>query len=204
MRQKQEFLLSLLKDNDWSMIIKGHALIETLATDLIIAATEEDKLKSVMERLPLSDEQFGKLKIAKDYELLSPEQRSFVRRLSALRNNLVHKYENLDFDLKTYVASFDEGQRKSWQNYITWYATDDDTKQKWQKISIQNPKLGVWFAVFMFVSLIILDKRSLIDKKRINDLAGETTSRLLKEKDSSDKIRRSRKRPSQPRRREKR
>lgn len=202
MEQKIEFLLSLLEDNDWSMIIKGHALIETLATDLIIAATEENKLKSVVERLPLADEEIGKLRIAKDYELLTQEQRAFVRRLSSLRNNLVHKFENLDFDLKVYIASFDEGQRKAWQNWITWYATDDDTKQMWIKISLQNPKLGLWFAVFMFVSLVILDKRALVDKKRIADLAEATTNQLLKEKTSQDKARRKPARRSQPRRRE--
>ena len=96
---KTEFMLSILKTDDWSMIIKAHALIETIVTELIIAQTEEEKLKSLIERLPLSDEQIGKLKITKDYNLLTSEQRVFVKRFSELRNMIVHKFENINFNL---------------------------------------------------------------------------------------------------------
>jgi len=178
-KKNQDFLLSLLDEDDWSVIIKSHALIESLLTELIIKKTEQNSLKSVVERLPLSDEQIGKLKIAKDYGLLSAQQRSFVKKLSSLRNDLVHKFENIDFDLKTSVNELDKNQKKSWQKLLTWYAKDDETKQYWEKAALENPKLAVWFSVFMFVSLTLVTLGEIKVKTKINALANETSKKIL-------------------------
>jgi len=178
LRDKMGFMLSILKADDWSMIIKAHALIETIITELIIAQTEEEKLKSLIERLPLSDEQIGKLKITKDYNLLTSEQRTFVKRFSELRNMIVHKFENINFNLEEHINSLDKNQKKSWLKTITWY-TDKDTKEKWEKISIEHPSIGLWFSTMMFISLTTIKIKELENSTEIDKLAYETTKALL-------------------------
>ena len=176
---KTEFMLSILKTDDWSMIIKAHALIETIVTELIIAQTEEEKLKSLIERLPLSDEQIGKLKITKDYNLLTSEQRTFVKRFSELRNMIVHKFENINFNLKEHINSLDKNKKKSWLKTITWYADDKDTREKWETISIEHPSIGLWFSTMMFISLTTIKIKELKSSTKIDKLAYETTKALL-------------------------
>ena len=173
-----EFLLDLLKDNDWSMIIKSHALIESLITELIISKTEEEKIKPLIERLPLSDEQIGKLKIIKDYELLSKEQISFIKRFSSLRNNLVHNFENIDFDLKHYVSSMDKNQKSAWGKAITWFTTDED-HQYWITGSINSPKITLWMSILMLASSVFLDSEELKIGSKIQTLAKETTDKII-------------------------
>lgn len=177
---KTEFMLSLLNSDDWSMIIKAHALIETIVTELIIAQTEEEKLKPLIERLPLSDNQIGKLKIAKDYNLLTNEQCTFVRRFSELRNMIVHKFENVNFNIKNHIESFDKNQKKSWLKAIVWYAEDEETKQNWEQISVEQPSVGLWFSTMMFVSLTVIKTKELESSTNINQQADETLKELLK------------------------
>jgi len=180
LKHKTDFMLSLFDTDDWSMIIKSHALIESIVTELIIAKTEEPNLKMLIERLPLSDEQIGKLKIAKDYNILTKEQRKFIRHLSELRNMIVHKFENVDFNFNEYVKSFDRNKEKSWLKTIIWYSNEKEIEEKWEKISIENPIFGLWFSIMMFVSLTIISVKELEGSTEIKKLSEETLDKLFK------------------------
>lgn len=152
LKEKSDFMIALANDDAWSLIIKSHALIESLVTELVLAKIGKDNLRGVIERLPLSDEQIGKLRIAKDYGVLSSAERKFIKKLSSLRNNLVHKVENIDFDLDEYVSTFDKGQKKSWQAAFTWFEEGEEVKDSWADAALYNPRKTVWLAIFMFVT----------------------------------------------------
>ncbi len=179
--EKKDFLFSLLEDDDWSLVIKSHALVESIITDLIIARLEEDHLKPVIERLPLHDNQFGKLKIIKAYDLLTDEQRSFVKNLSELRNNLVHKFENIGFEFSVHIRSFDKNQKTAWKNALTWHSINSESCEAWEKASLANTKIAFWFSVFMLVSLTVLQIEEIKGSTKINKVAAETTGKLLKD-----------------------
>lgn len=179
LKGKSDFMLSLIESDDWSMIIKSHALLESLVTELIVSRTEEPKLKALLERLPLSDDQIGKIKIAKDYDLLSSSERAFIRRFAVLRNQLVHKFENLDFDLVTCVQGLDTNQKKSWRNAFTWYEHGKNVENSWSDATISNPKLAVWLSVYMFVSLTAVKIYELKGRSKIRATAEQTVKDLM-------------------------
>ncbi len=181
LEQKNEFMFSLLEGDDWSMIIKSHALVESLVTELIVSITEEPVLKSTIERLPLSDEQIGKIKIAKDYELLTSSQRTFIKKISELRNNLVHKFENIDFNLSEYITTLDKNQKKSWQKIFTWYEKDKEKNDSWSEATLNNPKLAIWLSIYMFVSLTVVKINELKGLSKIRVASLETANELLNE-----------------------
>ncbi|WP_257818401.1 hypothetical protein [Burkholderia glumae] len=110
-RGEADFLLALLDGDDWSLVIKSHALIESLVTELIVSKIDQPTMKSFIERLPLSDNEIGKIRIAKDYGILSAGQRSFLKNFSELRNRLVHRVENINFKFLEYVANLDKNQK---------------------------------------------------------------------------------------------
>ncbi len=181
LKGKTDFMLSLVSGDDWSMIIKSHALIEALVTDLIVAKTEEPSMKAVIERLPLSDDQIGKIRIAKDYGLLTSEERTFVRRFSELRNQLVHRFENVDFNLQKYVAGLDKGQREAWQKAFTWFEHGRAVENSWKEATLGNPKVAVWLSALMFISLKCVKISELKGYSSIR-VAAESTSKELLEK----------------------
>lgn len=178
---KMNSMLDLLDSDDWSMIIKSHALIELIVTELITAKNEKNELKQFFERLPLSDEQIGKLKITKDYNILTSKQRNFVRKFSELRNLVVHKFENINFNLKEYINSFEKNKKKAWVKNIVWYSEDNnDTRIQWEKITSDNPILGLWFSTMMFVSLTMVSTKELEGLNAIKKISDNTITELLK------------------------
>ncbi len=175
----KDFLFSLMDDSDWSLVIKSHALLESLVTELIVSKTEEDKLKNIIERLPMHDNQIGKLKIVKEYRLLDEARIKFIKWLSERRNDLVHKFENINFKFSDYVSSLDKNQKKSHKKIITWHTLNGSPQVIWEEASINKPKIAVWFSVFMLVVLICVDIEELKGFTKIKTLSEETIKRLL-------------------------
>lgn len=178
---KFEFLEALLKENDWSFVIKLHALIEAVTTQIILSNVDDERLRATIERLPLSDDEIGKLRIAKDLGLYTKSQRAFIRRMSMVRNKIVHNLENLDFRFSEYVTGLDSNAKDSWINAICWFVEGKDSDGYWRKASIETPQLAVWLSGFMLVSLSLVSENELIGKRRIQEKAIATSTELLKQ-----------------------
>lgn len=134
---------------------------KAIVADLIIAKTNEAQLKSIVERLPLHDNQIGKLAITKQYGLLAKGQLRFIRCASELRNELVHRLENIDFRFEQYVASMDGNQRKAWCESLTWHSLGTEASEAWAKAAVENTKVAFWFSVFMLVTIVVFDSETL-------------------------------------------
>ncbi len=180
LKKNHEFMISLLTGDDWSLVIKSHALVESIINYHIVAVTDESRLKYLIERLPMHDKQIGKLLITKKYGLLDDSQRKFVIRLSEIRNKLVHNFENISFDFVEYVESLDSNQRKSWVRDVTWHAADYDAPEIWREIAIENPKVAVWFSVLMFVSLTTAKTVEVSTMAKIREIASDTVKKDFK------------------------
>jgi uncharacterized protein YutE (UPF0331/DUF86 family) len=178
---KMDYLQELLEADDWTMIVKSYSLIEKVITDLIISKIEEPQLKNVISRLPLADEEIGKLLITKDYSLLSDSQRKFIKKLSALRNKLVHNYEYVNFDLKNYIESLEKNQIKSWHEAVTWFAEDSEAKEQWLAISKKTPKIALWFSMFTIISKLIIKEKEYFGLTELNKQVEITSIKILKE-----------------------
>ncbi|MGE8050625.1 hypothetical protein ACQKPT_20290 [Pseudomonas monteilii] len=170
-------LLSFLDDSDWALIIKLHAALEAATTQAIVIHIDQDILKGVIERLPLSDNQTGKGRIAVELGILSKGQLTFIRKLSELRNNLVHQIKNIDFNAKSYFRNLDKQQLQSWKNAITW------NNGQVSQVSLadtldQNPRMALFLSVFSIITLLIVtDQEKLVRKKA--DFLSERTMREL-------------------------
>ena len=178
--EKIDFLMPLLDADDWTMIIKSHAVLENIITNLIITKIDEPKLKKLIERLPLSDNEIGKLLIIKEYDLIPEDQRTFIKKLSNLRNNIIHKYENLNFKLSEYLNSLDKNQLRSWEKSVTWFAEDLENKEQWIKISMKTPEIVLWISIFMFITITVIKNGEYNGDNKITALALETTKSLFK------------------------
>ncbi len=176
-----ETLFKIVNQDDWSFVIKIHAFIEALVTDLIISQVSDERLRSTIERLPLSDEQAGKLKIAKDMDLLSASDRKFIKILSRLRNDLAHKIENVEFSFEAYIFEMDNNQKKSWSSTISWYAKED-TREYYSQLALKNPKFVILLGVILMSGLSRLEAKKSTFLKKLNLMAAKTTSELMLDK----------------------
>lgn len=179
LKESSEFLCKLVEQDDWSFVIKLHAYIETIITQLIISTLDEPKLEKFVKRLPLSENYSGKIGIIKDLELLSSEKQKFIRWFSELRNNLVHNVENIEFDLKSYFTDLDKNKRKSSYEAILWSIDNDEEKSKnFEYLSI-NPKIVILIYVDLFVAHCTIDLNRLKKKKKTDKLSEEAMTEFF-------------------------
>jgi hypothetical protein len=112
------FCERLRDEDDWSFVIKLHALIEAAVTHLLVIKLGHETLMPIFARLGLGQAQTGKLAFAHRLELLDSRERGFVRWLSEVRNQVVHDVRNVAFDLAEHVKRLDANQKKKFLKVV--------------------------------------------------------------------------------------
>lgn len=181
-----EQLMPFIDDTDWAMVIKLHAAIEAMITQVILAHTNQESLRSVIERLPLSDNQTGKGRIATALGLITSSQFAFLRKFSELRNSLVHRVENLDVNLKDYFAGLDREQKKSWRTAIAWTAKGGTQQTSLAETLDGSPKTTLFLGTLLLVSHLAIDEQTFLAKRQVAAISEETIRELMAEHIASD------------------
>ena len=109
---REDFFRDLLREDDWSFVIKLHALFEAACTHLLLFHFKEPELTEIFARLELSNKTTGKVTFLAKLELLNKENRRLVSKLSELRNSLVHDVRNTEFSLAATVAGLAPSELK--------------------------------------------------------------------------------------------
>lgn len=100
----RDFFRHLLEEDDWSFVIKLHALFEAACTHLLLFHFKEPALAELFARIELSNRTTGKIMFLGKLGLLSKEDRRLISTLSELRNSLVHDVRNSEFSLGEMVG----------------------------------------------------------------------------------------------------
>jgi hypothetical protein len=104
------FLNEMHQEDDWSFIVKLHALIEAGVTQILINHFGDTRLDDTFASMALGG-RHGKLSLVKTLALLPDYNIAFVRRLNDIRNTVVHKISNVTFNISTYIAELKPGER---------------------------------------------------------------------------------------------
>lgn len=169
-----DFFKNLLDEDDWSFVIKLHALIEALITSLLVFHFNEKKLSGIFSRIELSNKTTGKLAFMKELDLLSDEDIKFIFSLSELRNKFVHNIENCSVTLRDWIGQLDKNQIRNFAIYmrpseaLTRKIQDLGFGEKLDKLVIKqsdisnlikfakhNPKLYIWIGAYSLLVNIV-------------------------------------------------
>lgn len=124
-----DFLNSIHKGDDWTVIIRTHALVESMVSHLLTHAIGDVRLSRFFERLELGNVQTGKLALAGTLELLEPKERRFIKTLGELRNRLVHDIRNVNFNPREYFEALDKNQRRAFLEATTYWTSEPPEKR---------------------------------------------------------------------------
>src|SRR4051812_39882911 len=102
----QGFHLALLKEGDWSFVLKLHALLEKAVTQLLVHAIGIDSLSRVFSAMEMSNTKTGKIALCK----LSTSCPQYILDSFALflscANKLMHNVENaVGFDIVAHFSA---------------------------------------------------------------------------------------------------
>lgn len=151
------FLNSLKDEDDWSFIIKIHALIEAAVSYLLTQKFGHDELLPIFSRMELSNKTTGKISFISALELLNKDERQFISSLSELRNLLVHNIRNVSFDLKGYALTLKQDKKR---NFVLsfWYGFDRVVDLKGgitkNNVVLEDPKEAIWASALIFLAII--------------------------------------------------
>jgi hypothetical protein len=105
-------------DNDWTFIVKLHAMIETALNAALVRHFDAPELSGVIAKLDTANTATGKIAFAKALTILEPSSVVFVQKLSELRNFCVHDIRNFTFDLGTYFNGLTKQKHNELMNPI--------------------------------------------------------------------------------------
>jgi len=100
----ENFFRNLNDADDWTFVIKLHALFEAACTHLLLHHLKEPELASIISRLELSNKVTGKVAFLTKLKLIGKDNRRFIATLSELRNSLVHDVRNHEFTLPSMLT----------------------------------------------------------------------------------------------------
>jgi hypothetical protein len=143
-------LVGLWVQDDWTFVIKSHALLEAAVSQMLANALDR-RLDDVFGRLELGRTDVGKLAFAHALELLSSEERGFIRTLSDVRNLLAHDLRHLDFDLSAHVNALDKQQRERFFKHFDFGIAKED-RVEWLEFCRVHVKIGIAAGVVRLVS----------------------------------------------------
>ena len=100
-----------LAENDWMLIVKLHAMIETGLNAALVRQFDAPELAGVIAKLDTSNTATGKVGFAKALQILHRTSAVFVQKLSELRNFCVHDVRNFDFDIEKHLEALTADKR---------------------------------------------------------------------------------------------
>lgn len=166
------FLDKIAREDDWSFIIKVHALIEAAVTSQL-SLNLDARLRTVFEKIELSNSQTGKVVFAEAMGLLDSKHRRFIRRLSEIRNSVVHDIKKVSFNLQDYFKELDPNQRKSFTEALTSFADTPSVADSWKPLVETEPKIVIMIGTIILLWKCITDVRQAQYEQKSTNLAIE-------------------------------
>ena len=139
------FYQELLKEDDWSFIIKLSALLETASTDVLTTVLGYHEIEESLSYLDYGNSKSGKIVLMEKLDIVYKNQATTLRKLLEIRNKVAHRLENIGFTFEEYIKKFDQNQRSEFiKNF--GHSIEDSFEIKGQKANkkdfvLDNPKL---------------------------------------------------------------
>lgn len=155
------FYERLLREDDWSFVIKLSALFEGACTHVLTTRLHAPKLVDAFAHLDLLNSKVGKVALLRELDAVSPEQASIIRHVGELRNMLAHNVRNVSFSFTEHVAHLDKNQidklTKNFGNGLYETLEIGDQCVTREKFVQENPKLSLWLTAAEVIACLYLE-----------------------------------------------
>lgn len=158
------FFVQLLREDDWSFVIKLNALFEAACAHALTTRLNAPELIDQFARLELADRERGKVKFLSALNCITEEQAKFLRELATLRNKLAHNVSQVTFTFDRYVSVLDPNQKKKLAAIFGHGCNDpipvDGKKIPLTKFAAENTKFVIWLTAAEVLACLYLEYES--------------------------------------------
>jgi hypothetical protein len=175
------FIDALRNEDDWSLIIKSHALLESACADMLCHQLGKYELADVFAQLEMSNKRYGKAAFISALSLLSKAERRFISELSELRNLVVHNASNVAFSLRDYLLGL-SGEKLTRLlaslNLRLKSITISGETLEGNDLALRYPALVIWSSLTaclgsIYIQDVFAIKRNELIKKMVSELRKE-------------------------------
>jgi len=168
------YIDSLKNEDDWTLILKSQALLESACADMLTHYFRNHNLAGIFSHLDMGNESFGKIAFLSKLNLLGKKERGFLRKLLFLRNLVVHNASNITFSLKDYVKNLKPKELTAFSKAINTHLASieiTDPGEKAEKISGNDliliyPKMVIWSSLIKCLGKIYTENVLSVERNR--------------------------------------
>ena len=143
----KEAISNLDTDDDWTFVIKIHALLEA-SLNMILIHNLGKKMTPFIVLLETGNIENGKLAWVKQLELMPKQHMDFIRILGPLRNKLAHNPKNLEFSFSEWITNLEDAKRKNFLKAVREIRNNPPSTRgnvaEIDKQALSNPKDAIW------------------------------------------------------------
>lgn len=155
---KPTFIDSLVvATDDWSFVIKTHALVEAVSCSMLAHGLGKPELEQVFAE---DVEMSARIKLLESLTSITKEESRICRRLGELRNDLVHNASKTDFSFDEYLSNPEK--RKA---FVEIFGAP--LSEEVRKAFAQSPRILIW------ASVVLLSVKSMHKKKHAEQLQAQ-------------------------------
>lgn len=119
----QGALWQLYNDDDWSFVIKIHAMFESALVMAIVGKSSNPMLAKEYSKLPMeSTSGTSLISLSLAMEIIDKAEKRFLSRLCQLRNTYAHDFKMMGLALDEHFSMLDKNQKKNLQNVLIYMA----------------------------------------------------------------------------------
>ncbi len=180
------FYEQLLREDDWSFVIKLSALFEGACTHVLTTRLHAPKLVDAFAHLDLLNSKVGKVALLRELDAMSSDQASIIRHVGELRNRLAHNVRNVGFSFTEYVANLDKNQldklTKDFGNGLYETLEIGEVRVTREQFVRENPKLSLWLTAAEVIACLYLEFK--VAELHIKQIATAEFKSLIKDANS--------------------
>lgn len=143
-------------DDDWTFIIRIHALIEAGLNHMLLVALGRPELRKIISKMPTAS---GKLEFIKALNLMPDGARKFIGVLSTLRNAAVHDITNFDISLRDYEKRLTPAQLKEWRLGLGFGKVDEP-------LVISEPRFAIFHGCMLILTYALKHELDAVTKRQ--------------------------------------
>jgi len=169
------FYDNLLKEDDWSFMVKLSALFEAASGQALSAKLQHPEIESELSCLDQANPQYGKVTLMLKLNMITKEQSVFLTKLAEFRNKLVHNISEVNFKWDSYISCLDTNQKKSFAK-VFGHGIHETFKVKnvlfnRTNFTLENPKMAIWLTANEILACLHADIRNSKDIQKINGIS---------------------------------
>ncbi len=156
------FLSNLVREDDWSFVIKLSSVFEAVCTQLLVTSLNAKVLSDAFSHLELGSRKYGKLAMLEALGLIDKECRLFIGSLATLRNDFVHDISKTTSTIREHINVIsDKNQLVKNFGYKI-----DKVKIRGEEIAsmdffMDKPKIAIWIGAVKYLSKMISKKQEM-------------------------------------------